>query len=87
MASLKSSSMSIPCYPDLGCAIRGVCRDWCEEEGYSDPFYRNGECWAFPPNGVMPIRIKTVIGEGYQRSVKIGSLTLSLFPDGSLAPD
>ena len=70
---------------DLGSAIRGVCHAWCEEQGYSDPFCLNGEWWAFPPNGVIPVQIKTVMGEGCQRSVQIGPLQLALFPDGSLA--
>ncbi|MBF2050103.1 MAG: ABC transporter substrate-binding protein [Elainella sp. C42_A2020_010] len=29
--------------------------------GYGDPFCRNGEWWAFPPNGVMPVRIRDVL--------------------------
>lgn len=77
--------MNIPQYPNLGCAIRGVCQAWCETHHYSDPFCRDGEWWAFPPGGVMAIRIKTVMDEASQRPVKIGPLTLVLFPDGSLA--
>ena len=77
--------MTIPQYPNLGSAIRSVCHTWCREYGYSDPFCRNGEWWAFPPNGVMPVRIKTVMEEGCQHLVQIGSLTLAIFPDGSLA--
>jgi hypothetical protein len=45
-------------YPDLAAAVRGVCQDWCQRHGYSDPFCRNGEWWAFPPNGVMLVRIR-----------------------------
>ena len=34
-------------FSDLGSAIHGVCQAWCKEQGYSDPFCRNGEWWAF----------------------------------------
>ncbi|NEO74360.1 hypothetical protein [Moorena sp. SIO3H5] len=79
--------MTISHYNDLGGAIRGVCHAWCEEQGYSNPFCRNGEWWAYPPNGVMPIQIKTVMGKSCQRPVRIGRLILFLYPDGSLAPE
>ncbi|MEM6255079.1 MAG: hypothetical protein AAF821_19355 [Cyanobacteria bacterium P01_D01_bin.156] len=72
-------------YSDLGDAINGVCQDWCEQNGYSDPFRLNGEWWAFPPNGVMPVQIKTVISEDCRYLVRIGSVTVTLLPDGSLA--
>ena len=77
--------MNIPHYPNLGSAMRSICSEWCAVNGYSDPFCRDGEWWAFPPNGVIPVRIKAVMGEGCQQLVKIGSLTLTIFPDGSLA--
>ncbi|NEQ86643.1 MAG: hypothetical protein F6K26_43285 [Moorea sp. SIO2I5] len=79
--------MTISHYNDLGAAIRGVCHAWCEEQGYSNPFCRNGEWWAYPPNGVMPIQIKTVMGKSCQRPVRIGRLILFLYPDGSLGPE
>ncbi|MEM8614476.1 MAG: hypothetical protein AAGF93_20870 [Cyanobacteria bacterium P01_H01_bin.105] len=72
-------------YADLGSAIRGVCWAWCDQHGYSDPFCRDGVWWAFPPNGVMPVQIKTVMGYKSQRLVKIGPMSLKLFPDGSLS--
>ncbi|MEM1253419.1 MAG: hypothetical protein AAGI69_13375 [Cyanobacteria bacterium P01_H01_bin.21] len=71
-------------YADLGSAIRGVCQAWCDLNGYSDPFCRDGIWWAFPPNGVMPVRIETVMEEQSQRLVKVGPMTLILFPDGSI---
>lgn len=71
-------------YADLGSAIRGVCQTWCEQHGYSDPFCRDGVWWAFPPNGVMPVQIGTVMGEQSRRLVKIGPMRLMLFPDGSI---
>ena len=71
-------------YADLGSAIRGVCQDWCDLNGYSDPFCRDGIWWAFPPNGVMPVRIKTVMGAQSQRLVKIGPMRVMLLPDGSI---
>ena len=79
--------MKIPNYNDLGSAIRSVCYAWCEENAYSDPFCHNGEWWAFPPNGVMPIEIKAVMESNCQRLVQLGSVTLFLYPDGSLAPE
>ena len=79
--------MIIPHYTNLGCAIRGVCNAWCKEQNYTDPFCRNGEWWAYPLNGVMPVQIKTVMGKSSQRPVKLGLLTLFLYPDGSLAPE
>ncbi|MEO1349761.1 MAG: hypothetical protein AAFW84_13315 [Cyanobacteria bacterium J06635_15] len=77
--------MAIPHYSSLGSAIHGVCQAWCDQHGYSDPFCRNGEWWAFPPGGVMPIRVKTVMSAGCQCWVQVGPLTLTLLPDGSLA--
>ncbi|MEM9091459.1 MAG: hypothetical protein AAGC93_22305 [Cyanobacteria bacterium P01_F01_bin.53] len=76
--------MSLPSYASFADAIRGTCNDWCNAQGYSSPFCKNGEWWAFPPNGVMPVQIKTVMDKTSHRLVKIGSLTLALFPDGSL---
>ncbi|MEO1508358.1 MAG: hypothetical protein AAFU84_11990 [Cyanobacteria bacterium J06633_23] len=76
--------MSTPHYPNLGLAIRGVCQDWCEQHGYSDPFCRDGIWWAFPPDGVMLVRIETVMEEHSQRWVRLGPVRLILFPDGSI---
>lgn len=75
----------MPQYPDLGSAIRSVCNDWCRAHGYHEPFCRNGEWWAFPPGGILPVQIKTVMGAGCSQRVKIDCLTLSLLPDGSLS--
>jgi len=72
-------------YSTLSEAIYDICHSWCESHGYSDPFCRNGEWWAFPPSGVMPIQIQSVLDEGSKRTVKIGALELTLFPDGTLA--
>ena len=80
----SSDSDFVPTYSSLGQAIRGVCMTWCEENGYSEPFCRDGEWWAFPPNGVMPIRIKTVIDKDCQCLVRIGPALLMLLPDGSV---
>jgi len=78
--------MSLPQYDNLSEAIQGTCQAWCNTQGYSDPFCKDGEWWAFPPNSVMPVQIKTVMGARSHRLVKIGTLTLSIFPDGLLAP-
>lgn len=36
---------------------------WCEQSGYTEPFCQEGEWWAFPPAGVMPVQLATVMGE------------------------
>ncbi|MEM6452123.1 MAG: hypothetical protein AAF703_17645 [Cyanobacteria bacterium P01_D01_bin.105] len=77
--------MTIFHYPNLGAAIQGVCQAWCQAHDYTDPFCRDGEWWAFPPHGVMPVRIKAVMGNTLPYVVVIEPLTLKLFPDGSLA--
>ncbi|MDB9527634.1 hypothetical protein PN498_16680 [Oscillatoria sp. CS-180] len=77
--------MTIPQYPNLAAATRSVCQQWCEAYGYSDPFCRNGEWWAFPPHSVMPVSIKTVMAADCRYPVAIGSLTLTIRPDGSFA--
>lgn len=77
-------NVSLPQYSQLGEAIRGNCQSWCDREGYSDPFCKDGEWWAFPPEGVMPVRIASVMGRASYRVVKIDVVTLTLFPDGSL---
>ena len=74
-------------YPDLASAIRGVCEQWCQQNGYTDLFRRNGEWWAFPPNGVMPVRLKNALApeDKYSQEVKIGRVSIALMPDGSFA--
>lgn len=72
-------------YPDLAAAIKDVCQKWCEENGYTEPFYRNGELWAFPPNGVMAIKIKDAIDKQDSKQVWIGQVSLFILPDGSVA--
>lgn len=74
-------------YPDLATAINNVCQQWCEEQGYSEPFYRNGELWAFPANGVMPVKIKDVINQQDSKKVWIGRVSLFILPDGSFGKD
>ncbi|MEL6929680.1 MAG: hypothetical protein AAFO95_13710 [Cyanobacteria bacterium J06600_6] len=71
-------------YSNLADAIRGVCEQWCQQNGYSDPFLRNGEWWAFPPSAVMPVRLKDVSSENkYGREVQIDRVSITLMPDGS----
>ena len=81
----ENRRITISHYPNLGAAIRGGCQTWCQAHGYSDPFYRDGEWWAFPPQGVMPVQIKTVMGTTLPYCVQIERVTLQLLPDGSLA--
>ncbi|MEO1341284.1 MAG: hypothetical protein AAFV28_09115 [Cyanobacteria bacterium J06635_13] len=72
-------------YSNLANAIRGVCEQWCEINGYSDLFIRNGEYWAFPPNSVMPVCLKEAIApeEKHAMEVKIDRVSIMLLPDGS----
>ncbi|MGD1873006.1 MAG: hypothetical protein ACFB02_08120 [Mastigocoleus sp.] len=71
-------------YPDLNTAISKVSKQWCNETGYSEPFYHNGEMWAFPPDGVIPVKIKDVITQKDCKKVWIGRVSLFILPDGSL---
>jgi len=80
-----SHSKAVAQYPDLRSAIWDICHIWCEANGYSDPFCRNGEWWAFPPQSVMSVKIKTVMGMACPYPVKIGPVRLAIYPDGSLA--
>ena len=72
-------------YPDLAAAIEDICQEWCQENGYTEPFYRNGELWAFPPDGVMPVKIKNVMDKQNSKQVWIGRVSLFILPDGSVA--
>lgn len=72
-------------YPDLAAAIKDICQQWCQENGYTEPFYRNGELWAFPPTGVIPIKIKDVLNKQDSKQVWIGRVSLLILPDGSIA--
>lgn len=76
---------AIPCYPNFRTALQATCQAWCHEQGYSDPFRHNGMWWAFPPNGVIPLPIKDVMAADWQLTVRIGRLTLTLLPNGTLA--
>ncbi|MEM8604793.1 MAG: hypothetical protein AAGF24_13285 [Cyanobacteria bacterium P01_H01_bin.121] len=80
-----SGTVEMPRYATLSAALHGVCATWCDEHGYTEPFCRNGEWWAFPPNSVMPVRIATVMARDCKFIVKIGRVTLALLPDGRIA--
>ena len=86
MPVMKRIPTVIPHYASFKAALESTCHAWCREQGYSDPFCRNGVWWAFPPNGVIPLPINSVMPADWRRTVRIGSLTLDLLPDGSLAP-
>jgi len=32
-------------------------QEWCQDNGWSDPFQVRREYWAFPPHAVMPLPI------------------------------
>ena len=83
----NSSNRSNLRYPDLAAAIKDVCQKWCQQNGYPEPFYRNGELWAFPPDGVIPIKIKDVMNFQDSKQVWIGQVSLFILPDGSVAKD
>lgn len=34
-------------------------QEWCQDNGWTDPFRERREYWAFPPHGVMPMPIPT----------------------------
>ncbi len=79
-------------YSDLAAAVQDVCHNWCQRHGYTDLFCRNGEWWAFPPNGVMPVRIRDMLrtsdsqgNHGQEQWVQIGRASIALLPDGSFA--
>ena len=80
----NSSNSSNLRYPDLATAIKDICQQWCEQNGYTEPFYRNGELWAFPPNGVMAVKIKDVMNQD-SKQVWIGQVSLFILPDSSVA--
>ena len=76
-------------YPSLLAAIKAVCQKWCQQNGYTEPFCRNGEYWAFPPSGVIPVKIRDVIQKNKPEAelVRIGRVSFWLLPDGSLQKD
>ena len=73
-------------YPDLNAAIKAVCEKWCQQNGYTEPFCHNGEYWAFPPDGVIPIKIRNAIRVDKVEAelVRVGRVYFWLLPDGSL---
>ena len=73
-------------YPNLSAAIEAVCQKWCQQNGYTEPFCRNGEYWAFPPNGVIPVKIRDIIQREKPEAelVRISHVSFWLLPDGSL---
>ena len=79
-------------YPTLKDAAAAVCTRWCEQEGYSDSFYQNGSWWAYPPNGVIPVRIHSILDVEHTlaRRVRVKYysiyLSIALLPDGCIAP-
>ena len=79
-------------YPTLKDAAAAVCQRWCEQQGYRDHFYQNGSWWAFPPNGVIPVKIHEVIDLNNTLAQRVQikhysiSLSIALLPDGCIAP-
>ena len=79
-------------YPDLKAAAEAVCEKWCLQEGYSNWFYQQGSWWAFPPQGVMPVKIHDTIEVSRTKALRVQikyysiSLSIALLPDGCIAP-
>lgn len=79
-------------YPDFKSAGGAVCQRWCEQQGYSDRFYQDGSWWAFPPNSVIPVRIREVfdLKQTLAQRVLVKhysiALSIALLPDGCIAP-
>ena len=72
-------------YPDLASAICCIREQWCDLHGYTEPFCHNGVWWVFPPNGVIPVRIRDVMNTDKGQWVRIGRVSIALLPDGSFA--
>ena len=79
-------------YPNLKAAAAAVCRKWCQQNGYSDSFYQNGSWWAFPPQGVMPVKIHDILNLDQTKAQRVQikhystTLSITLLPDGCIAP-
>lgn len=79
-------------YPDLRAAAAAVCRKWCQQHGYTDSFYLDGSWWAYPPQGVMPVKIRDIINRQQTIAQRVQiqyysiSLSIALLPDGCIAP-
>ena len=79
-------------YPDLKAAAAAVCQKWCQQHGYCDSFYLDGSWWAYPPQGVIPVKIRDIIDRqqtiAQRVQIKYYSIFLSiaLLPDGCIAP-
>ncbi len=46
--------------PSKSINLKGVPKEveqYCHNHGYTEPFYKDRSWWAFPPYGVMPIRL------------------------------
>ncbi len=79
-------------YSNLKAAAAAVCQRWCEQQGYTDRFYQSGSWWAFPPNGVIPVKIHEVIDIEHTKAQRVKikyhstALSIALLPDGCIAP-
>ena len=55
-------------------------------------FYLDGNWWAFPPQGMMPVKIHDIIDLKQTKARRVHlkhysiSLSLALLPDGCIAP-
>ena len=89
---MNSESDRSTIYPNLLAAAKAVCQSWCEGKGFSDPFYQDGSWWAFPPNGVIPLKIHDIIDTANTPATRVQvqhyaiALSIALMPDGCIAP-
>ena len=52
---------------------------WCERHGWTEPFYQDGQWYAFPPGAVMPLAIPPSFLDSWQAfSRQFGFLLLRL---------
>lgn len=49
-------------------------QEWCQDNGWTDPFQESKEYWAFPPHAVMPLPIPTQALHGIKRQKGISPI-------------
>lgn len=92
MTTNNNNKLNNQIYPNMKAAAEAVCGEWCQQQDYTDYFYDHGSWWAFPPQGVMPVKIHNVIDVAQTKAqrVKIKHhsifLSIALLPDGCIAP-
>lgn len=89
---MDNNTQSTVIYSNLEAAAAAVCQRWCQQNSYTTPFYQNSSRWAFPPHGVMPVKIHDVIDLDHTMAQRVEiqhysiTLSIALLPDGCVAP-